>query len=71
MSIRYRVANPDALPEQHWKNPVTNPANQVETTDYGKFIHLPDLEGNKMELWVHNDGELKKPRQTMGTTTTK
>jgi len=65
-----RVANPDALLIQLGKDPVTIPG-KVETADYGKFIYIPDLEGNKMELWEPNDMAFEKPGISMGATTTK
>ena len=27
----------------------------IETYDYGKFVHIMDPEGNKIELWEPND----------------
>jgi hypothetical protein len=64
------VANLDALLIQLRKDPVTI-LDKVETADYGKFIHIPDIEGNKMELWEPNDGAFEKPGIMMGATTTK
>lgn len=66
----YRVANPDTLFEQLRKDPVTIPG-KVETVDYGKLIHILDIEGNKIELWEPNDVAFEKPGKTMGATTTK
>ncbi len=68
--LHYRVANLDALLIQLRKDPVTI-LDKVETADYGKFIHIPDIEGNKMELWEPNDGAFEKPGIMMGATTTK
>jgi predicted enzyme related to lactoylglutathione lyase len=48
--INYRVENLDALVEDLKKEGVTVLDN-VETYDYGKFVHIMDLEGNKIELW--------------------
>jgi len=25
--------------------------DNIESYDYGKFVHILDLEGNKLELW--------------------
>jgi hypothetical protein len=25
--------------------------DKIETYDYGKFVHILDIEGNKVELW--------------------
>lgn len=48
--INYRVENLEALVEALKKEGVTI-VDQIETYDYGKFIHILDLEGNKIELW--------------------
>jgi predicted enzyme related to lactoylglutathione lyase len=48
--INYRVENLEALVEQ-LKNEGVTIADKIETSDYGKFIHIIDLEGNKVELW--------------------
>lgn len=43
----------------------------IETYDYGKFIHILDLEGNKLELWEANDLQYEKMGAQMGVKTTK
>lgn len=48
--INYRVENLDALAEELKKAGVTILDN-IETYDYGKFLHILDAEGNKIELW--------------------
>src|ERR1700712_235750 len=48
--INYRVENLDALVEQLKAEGVTI-VDKVEDSDYGKFVHIMDLEGNKVELW--------------------
>ncbi len=48
--INYRVANLEALVEELKKEGVTI-LDAMETYDYGKFIHILDAEGNKIELW--------------------
>ncbi len=48
--INYRVENLEALVEELKKNGVTI-VDKLETYDYGKFIHILDPEGNKVELW--------------------
>lgn len=48
--INYRVQNIEALVENLRANGVTIVDN-IETYDYGKFIHIMDSEGNKIELW--------------------
>jgi predicted enzyme related to lactoylglutathione lyase len=48
--INYRVENLEALVEELKKEGVTIVDN-IETFDYGKFVHILDVEGNKVELW--------------------
>jgi predicted enzyme related to lactoylglutathione lyase len=48
--INYRVENLEALVEELKKEGVTI-LDKLETYDYGKFIHILDSEGNKIELW--------------------
>jgi len=48
--INYRVENLDALVEELKKEGVTI-LDGIETYDYGKFVHILDAEGNKIELW--------------------
>ncbi len=43
----------------------------METYDYGKFIHILDVEGNKLELWEANDVQYEKMGIDMGLKTTK
>ncbi len=68
--LHYRVANPDALLIQLHKDNVTIP-DKVQTSGYEKFIHILDIEGNKMELWEPNDVAFEKPGISIGATTTK
>src|ERR1044072_8602086 len=48
--INYRVQNIEGLVKKLRENGVTIVDN-IETFDYGKFIHIMDSEGNKIELW--------------------
>ncbi|MGH2646879.1 MAG: VOC family protein [Ginsengibacter sp.] len=48
--INYRVVNLEALVEDLKKEGVTI-VDKIETYDYGKFVHIIDMEGNKIELW--------------------
>jgi len=48
--INYRVENLEALVEDLKKNGVTI-VDAIETYDYGKFVHILDIEGNKIQLW--------------------
>jgi predicted enzyme related to lactoylglutathione lyase len=52
--INYRVENLEALVEELKKNGVTI-VDAIETYDYGKFVHILDAEGNKVELWEPKD----------------
>jgi predicted enzyme related to lactoylglutathione lyase len=52
--INYRVENIEALVEELKKEGVTV-LDKVETYDFGKFVHVLDLEGNKIELWEAKD----------------
>ena len=52
--INYRVENLEALVEELKKENVTI-VDQIETYDYGKFVHILDLEGNKIQLWEPKD----------------
>jgi predicted enzyme related to lactoylglutathione lyase len=48
--INYRVQNMEGLVEKLKANGVTI-LDAIETFDYGKFVHIMDSEGNKLELW--------------------
>jgi len=48
--INYRVQNIEGLIENLKANGVTI-VDELETFDYGKFIHIMDNDGNKIELW--------------------
>jgi predicted enzyme related to lactoylglutathione lyase len=47
--INYRVENLEALVEELKKSGVTV-LDAIETYDYGKFVHIVDVEGNKVQL---------------------
>jgi len=68
--INYRVENLEALVEELKKEGVTV-TDSIETFDYGKFVHIMDMEGNKIELWEPNDIEYEKLGVQMGSKTTK
>jgi predicted enzyme related to lactoylglutathione lyase len=57
--INYRVENLEVLIEQLKSEGVTILDN-METYDYGKFVHILDAEGNKVELWEPIDSPDKK-----------
>ncbi len=57
--INYRVEDLQALVALLKKEGVTF-ADEIQSFDYGKFVHIIDLEGNKVELWEPNDVEYDK-----------
>lgn len=48
--INYRVENLEALAKM-LKDEGIVILDEIETYDYGKFLHILDIEGNKVELW--------------------
>ncbi len=48
--INYTVQNIEALVEQLKQDGVTV-VDEIASYDYGKFVHIMDAEGNKIELW--------------------
>jgi len=68
--INYRVENLESLVEELKKEGVTI-ADKIEAAEYGKFVHIMDIEGNKIELWEPNDIEYEKLGVQMGIKTTK
>jgi len=68
--INYRVENLETLVEALKKEGVTI-TDSIETYDYGKFVHIMDIEGNKIELWEPNDIEFEKLGMQIGAETTK
>ena len=64
--INYRVQNMEGLLKKLRENGVTI-LNEIQQYDYGKFVHIIDPEGNKIELWEPIDSVLTKT----GSETTK
>lgn len=64
--INYRVQNIEGLVRKLKSNGVTI-VDTIETFDYGKFVHIMDSEGNKIELWEPVDSVFT----AMGGKTTK
>lgn len=64
--INLRVEDLPALLAE-LKEQGVEPVNGVQEYEYGKFAHIMDPDGNKLELWQPNDTEFEK----MGGTTTK
>ena len=68
--INYRVENIERLVAGLKKNGISV-VDTIETVDYGKFVHILDMEGNKLELWEPNDIAYEKLGKQMGSKTTK
>jgi predicted enzyme related to lactoylglutathione lyase len=64
--INYRVQNLNGLVRNLKRQGVTI-VDTIQVFDYGKFVHILDLEGNKIELWEPIDSILTK----QGSKTTK
>lgn len=64
--INYRVQNIEALVKK-LKEDGVEIVDEIEEYEYGKFVHILDLEGNKLELWEPIDEVFTK----MGGPTTK
>jgi predicted enzyme related to lactoylglutathione lyase len=67
--INYRVGDLDFLLAELRKNGV-QVLDSIEVFSYGKFLHIMDLEGNKIELWEPNDDVYEKMGLDMGLQTT-
>ena len=52
--INYQVQNIEGLLNKLKENGVTI-LDSIVSYDYGKFVHIMDLEGNKIELWEANE----------------
>lgn len=68
--INYRVVDLEALIQQLKQNGVVV-LDTIEAVEYGKFVHIMDIEGNKIELWEPNDLEFEKLGEQIGAKTTK
>jgi predicted enzyme related to lactoylglutathione lyase len=64
--INYRVQHLEALVEKLRSEGVAI-LDDIESYDYGKFVHIMDAEGNKIELWEPVD----RVFSAMGLKTTK
>ena len=53
--INYRVENIEAYVQELKEKGVTI-CDDIETYDYGKFVHILDGDGRKIELWEPVDG---------------
>ena len=68
--INYRVADLESLVSELKANNVTV-LDTIETYDYGKFVHILDIEGNKIELWEPDDVVYENLGKELQSPTTK
>jgi predicted enzyme related to lactoylglutathione lyase len=68
--INYRVEDLESLVVELKKEGVII-TDTLQTVEYGKFVHIMDIEGNKIELWEPNDIVYEKLGIQMGLKTTK
>jgi len=68
--INYRVLNLEKLVDELLKNGV-KVTDTITTYDYGKFVHIMDPEGNKIELWEPDDVVYEEIGKKMNSPTTK
>jgi predicted enzyme related to lactoylglutathione lyase len=54
--INYRVQNIEGLVKNLRENDVTV-LDEIEDSDYGKFVHILDADGNKIELWEPSENK--------------
>lgn len=57
--INYRVENIEKLVEE-LRNAGVTICDEIETYEYGKFVHILDPEKNKIELWEPIDESFTK-----------
>lgn len=57
--INYRVQNLASLVEELKKEGV-QVLDEIQVFEYGSFVHIIDIEGNKVELWEPKDKEYEK-----------
>ena len=57
--VNFRVDDIEALVKQLTLEGVTI-LDEIEGTEYGKFVHILDQEGNKIELWEPIDEAFDK-----------
>lgn len=68
--INYRVENMEPLVAQLKREGVVV-TDSIQTFEYGKFVHIMDIEGNKLELWEPDDVVYENLGIKMGSKTTK
>lgn len=66
--VNYRVEGIEELVEQLKANGV-QVVDEIESFDYGKFVHVMDPDGNKIELWEPVDEVFTEMPENGGTDT--
>lgn len=66
--INYRVADLTALVDILRAEKVTI-LDEIQSFDYGKFVHILDIEGRKIELWEPIDETFENPSYSKTTYT--
>lgn len=60
--VNFRVEDLESLVED-LKNSGVQVVDEIATYDYGKFVHIMDPEGNKIELWEPIDEVFTKSEE--------
>jgi len=60
--INFRVTDLVGL-EQHLRSLGTTICDTIESYEYGKFLHIEDPEGNRIELWEPIDASFDEENQ--------
>lgn len=55
----YRIKNLETLIDELKKSAVTI-LDKIDTFNYGKIAHVPDIEENKNELWENNSSRIHR-----------
>jgi len=67
--INYRVQNIEGLVKKLMENGTTI-LDSIATYEYGKFVHILDPEGNKIELWESIDEQRNVPAEIISANDT-
>lgn len=62
--INFRVDNMETMIQTLTKHQV-DILDEVETYEYGKFLHISDPEGNRIELWEPIDHSFTDAKETI------
>lgn len=62
--LNFRVEDLDGLLE-HLRALGVTICDEIEAYEYGRFLHIEDPEGNRIELWEPIDGPFEAENQTM------